>query len=83
MLSGVPLSSSTALNFSSFNAFALAVGCTEAPGSAARLQCLRAVPAATIRSYTNGPSGGSFGLIVDKYVPGTCVSLLSEARLTV
>ncbi|KAI0066371.1 alpha/beta-hydrolase [Artomyces pyxidatus] len=65
MLSGVPLSSSTALNFSSFNAFALAVGCTEAPGSAARLQCLRAVPAATIRSYTNGPSGGSFGLIVD------------------
>ncbi|KAI0060904.1 alpha/beta-hydrolase [Artomyces pyxidatus] len=65
MLSDVPLTTSTALNFSSFNAFALAVGCAQPLGSAARLQCLRAVPAAAIRSYTNGPTGGSSGFVVD------------------
>ena len=56
-----------AADFSYFNAFATAVGCTQVPGTS-RLQCLRNVSASTIRAYTNGPQSGSFTPGVDKYV---------------
>ncbi|KAH9971638.1 Alpha/Beta hydrolase protein [Russula compacta] len=59
MLSGVQITTSPVLNFTIFDAFATAVGCTQPPGPS-RLQCLRGVPAATIRAYTNGPSSGLF-----------------------
>ncbi|KAJ7304537.1 Carboxylesterase, partial [Mycena albidolilacea] len=64
LLSGAPTSSSPVPSFSSFDAFADAVGCTETPGPA-RLRCLRNVPASTIRNFTNGPLGVSFGPVVD------------------
>ncbi|KAI0251013.1 Alpha/Beta hydrolase protein, partial [Lactifluus subvellereus] len=67
MLSGVRVSTPPELDFSNFNAFATAVGCTQAPGSG-RLQCLRNVPASTIRTYTNGPSSSLFVPGVDKHV---------------
>jgi len=66
MLSGVQVSTSPVLNFSVFDAFATAMGCGQPPGSQ-RLQCLRNVPASTIRTYTNGPDSGSFTPGVDKY----------------
>ncbi|KAJ7445249.1 Carboxylesterase [Mycena latifolia] len=64
MLSGAPTSSSPIPSFSSFDGFAAAVGCSQTPGPA-RLACLKQVPAATIRNFTNGPLSGSFGSVVD------------------
>ncbi|KAJ6513515.1 Carboxylesterase [Mycena vulgaris] len=64
MLSGAPFSSSPIPSFAPFNTFATAVGCSQTPGPA-RLNCLKAVPAATIRNFTNGPLGGTFGPVVD------------------
>ncbi len=66
MLSGAKVSASPALNFSIFDAFATAMGCRQPPGPQ-RLQCLRNVPASTIRAYTNGPNSGLFTSRVDKY----------------
>ncbi|KAH9971639.1 Alpha/Beta hydrolase protein, partial [Russula compacta] len=59
MLSGAQVTTSPVLNFTIFDAFATAVGCTQPPGPS-RLQCLRGVSAATIHAYTNGPSSGLF-----------------------
>ncbi|KAJ7794535.1 Alpha/Beta hydrolase protein, partial [Mycena olivaceomarginata] len=64
MLSGAPTSASPIPSFTSFNAFAVAVGCPQAAGPS-RLGCLKQVPAATIRNFTNGPLSGSFGPVVD------------------
>ncbi|KAJ7931334.1 Alpha/Beta hydrolase protein [Mycena leptocephala] len=44
---------------------ASAVGCTQSPG-AARLACLKQVSGSTIRNFTNGPSSGTWGGLVDK-----------------
>jgi carboxylesterase type B len=66
MLSGAIVSTSPVLNFSNFDAFATAMGCGQPPGPQ-RLQCLRNVPASTIRAYTNGPNSGLFASRVDKY----------------
>ncbi|KAF9261783.1 alpha/beta-hydrolase [Marasmius fiardii PR-910] len=51
-------------DFTSFNDFSNAVNCTQSPGPA-RLACLKQVPAAVIRNFTNGPSSGAFSVIVD------------------
>ena len=67
MLSGAQITTTPVLNFTIFNAFATAVGCTQPPGPS-RLQCLRGVPAANISAYTNGPNSGIFIPQVDKYV---------------
>jgi len=67
MISGVRYSASPVLNFSIFDAFATAMGCGQPPGPQ-RLQCLRNVPASTIRTYTNSPDSGLFDPGVDKYV---------------
>jgi hypothetical protein len=67
MLSGVLGSLSPILNFSNFDEFATAMGCNQPPG-ALRLQCLRNIPASTIRNYTNGPDTGLFTVGVDKFV---------------
>src|ERR1700679_1086284 len=67
MLSGAKVSTSPALNFSIFDGFAAAMGGGQQPGQE-RLQCLRNVPASTIRTYTNGPNSGVFTPGVDKYV---------------
>ncbi|KAI0251022.1 Alpha/Beta hydrolase protein [Lactifluus subvellereus] len=64
MLSLAQVSTLPELDFSNFNAFAAAVGCSQGPGSS-RLQCLRNVPASTIRAYTNGPDSGPFTPRVD------------------
>ncbi|KAJ7481032.1 Alpha/Beta hydrolase protein [Mycena galericulata] len=64
MLSGTPFSASPVPSFSSFDAFAAAVGCSQHPG-ALRLACLRKVPASTIGTYTNGPFSGAFRTVVD------------------
>ncbi|KAJ7217313.1 Carboxylesterase [Mycena pura] len=64
LLSGVPVSSSPIPSFSSFDGFANSVGCNQAPGLT-RLNCLKKVPAATIRNFTNGPLSGAFGPVVD------------------
>ncbi|KAJ7031881.1 cholinesterase [Mycena alexandri] len=64
MLSGAPTSSSPIPSFSSFDAFAEAVGCSQTPGPA-RINCLKTVPATIIRNFTNGPLSGSFGPVVD------------------
>ncbi|KAF8142673.1 Carboxylesterase family-domain-containing protein, partial [Mycena galopus ATCC 62051] len=67
MLSGAVESRSPAPSFTSFNAMASAVGCNQSPG-AARLACLKQVPASTIRTYTNGASSGTWGASVDRSV---------------
>ncbi|KAF8198344.1 Alpha/Beta hydrolase protein [Mycena galopus ATCC 62051] len=64
MLSGAVESKSPAPSFTSFNAMASAVGCNQSPG-AARLACLKQVPASTIRTYTNGASSGTWRPSVD------------------
>ncbi|KAJ7919952.1 Alpha/Beta hydrolase protein [Mycena leptocephala] len=64
MLSGAPTSASPIPSFTSFDAFAVAVGCPQAHGPS-RIGCLKQVPAATIRNFTNGPLSGSFGPVVD------------------
>ncbi|KAE9394532.1 alpha/beta-hydrolase [Gymnopus androsaceus JB14] len=50
--------------FDSFNDFSTAVGCAEPPGPE-RLACLRSVSAEDIRNYTNGPTSGTFGALID------------------
>lgn len=67
MLSAAQESTVPTPSFASFNGFASAVGCSQTPG-AARLTCLRDVPAAVIRTFVNGPSGGLYVPIVDKCV---------------
>ncbi|KAJ6481068.1 Carboxylesterase [Mycena sanguinolenta] len=64
LLSGAPTSSSLIPSFSSFDAFAESSGCTQTPGPA-RLNCLKDISASSIRNFTNGPSSGSFGPVVD------------------
>ncbi|KAJ7817838.1 liver carboxylesterase-like protein 1 precursor [Mycena olivaceomarginata] len=64
MLSGAQVSMVPIPSFTSFNNFSTAVGCTQAPGPG-RLACLKQVPAATIRNFTNGPASGSFAPVVD------------------
>ncbi|KAK7050253.1 carboxylic ester hydrolase [Favolaschia claudopus] len=64
MLSGAVESRNPTPSFTSFNAMATALGCEQSPG-AERLACLRAVSASTIRSYTNGPSSGTWTSLVD------------------
>ncbi|KAJ7225984.1 Carboxylesterase [Mycena pura] len=64
MLSGAQTSMSPIPSFTSFNNFSTAVGCTQTPG-AARLACLRQVPASVIRNFTNGPTSGAFEPVVD------------------
>ncbi|KAJ7736560.1 carboxylesterase [Mycena maculata] len=60
MLSGAPTSTLPTPDYSSFGAFATAMGCSQPPG-AARLHCLKQVPASTIQNFTNGPRSHSFG----------------------
>ena len=86
MLSGEKVSTSPVLNFSIFDAFAAAMGCGKPPGPE-RLQCLRNVPASTIRAYTNGPNSGLFTPGVDKYVfyptqEEVLISLVAQHSLT-
>ncbi|KAJ7734130.1 Carboxylesterase, partial [Mycena metata] len=64
MISGAVESRSTTPTFTAFNAMATALGCRQAPG-AARLACLKAVSATTIRVYTNGASSGTWTSFVD------------------
>ncbi|KAJ7676788.1 Alpha/Beta hydrolase protein [Mycena polygramma] len=64
MLSGPFVSTPPTPSYSSFNAMASGVGCGQAPG-AARLACLRNVSSSTIRNFTNGPSSGDWGGLVD------------------
>ncbi|KAJ7071409.1 Carboxylesterase [Mycena amicta] len=65
ILSGGQSSLSPTPKFDSFNAFSVAVGCGQTPGTL-RLACLRQIPALTIRNYTNGPDGQAlFRPIVD------------------
>lgn len=68
MLSGAVTHTSPVTNHTPFDAVAQAVNCTQAPG-AARLDCLRAVPAATIANLTTAdPDTFTFDAIVDKCV---------------
>ncbi|KAJ7456536.1 Carboxylesterase [Mycena latifolia] len=65
MLSGAqPSTPPSPSAFVSFNDLSTAVGCTQAPGPA-RLACLKQVPTAVIRNYTNGPTSGAFIPVVD------------------
>ncbi|KAJ7742573.1 Alpha/Beta hydrolase protein, partial [Mycena metata] len=64
MLSGAAVSMSPIPSFTSFNNFSTAVGCTQAPGPA-RLACLKAVPAADIQAFVDGPLSGAFEPVVD------------------
>ncbi|KAG7094923.1 hypothetical protein E1B28_005729 [Marasmius oreades] len=65
MFSGAPLSpADLPPNFMLFNDFASAMNCTQSPGPD-RLACLRQIPATVIRNFTNGPSSGQFGVVVD------------------
>jgi hypothetical protein len=72
MLSASAIALSATPNFDTFDTFATAMNCTQPAGSAARLECLRGVPAQVIANYTNGPVGGQFDfgafstLVVDK-----------------
>ena len=81
MLSGVQVSMSPVLNFTLFDAFATAVGCTQSPGPS-RLDCLRGVPAATIRAYTNGPNSALFLPQVDKYALYVVYEVILMLRLS-
>ncbi|KAJ6572144.1 Alpha/Beta hydrolase protein [Mycena capillaripes] len=64
MLSGAVESTLPTPSFTSFNAMASGVGCTQAPG-AARLACLKNVSASTIRAFTNSAASGTWGSMVD------------------
>ncbi|KAJ7103838.1 Alpha/Beta hydrolase protein [Mycena epipterygia] len=59
-----PTSFSEPPSFSSFDAFASAVGCTQPPGPA-RPDCLRRFPVSTIGNFMNGPLSNLFAPIVD------------------
>ncbi|KAF8576342.1 alpha/beta-hydrolase [Ramaria rubella] len=64
MESGAAVSTSPTPNFTAFDTMAKAVNCTQSPG-AARLACLKAVPAAAIHAWANGPQGLSFTPVID------------------
>ncbi|KAJ7456523.1 Alpha/Beta hydrolase protein [Mycena latifolia] len=64
MLSGAQFSTAPTSSFASFNDFSAVIGCTQAPGPA-RLACLKQVPTAVIRNFTNGPTSGVFIPVVD------------------
>ncbi|KAJ7217307.1 Carboxylesterase [Mycena pura] len=64
LLSGVVTSLPSIPAFGSFDGFAKNFGCNQAPGPA-RLNCLKKVPAAMIRNFTNGPLGGFYEPVVD------------------
>ncbi|KAF8577513.1 alpha/beta-hydrolase [Ramaria rubella] len=64
MQSGAATSMLSTPSFTSFDTMARAVNCTQSPG-ATRLACLKAVPAAAIRAWENGPQGLAFEPIVD------------------
>jgi len=64
ILSGAQVSVFPMLNFSNFDVFATAMGCTQPPGPP-RLHCLRNISASVIRNYTNGPNSGPFTPGVD------------------
>ena len=70
MLSGFQVSTSPEPDFSNFDTFATAMGCTQSLGSS-RLQCLRNVSASTIQNYTNGNSLFD-AYVVDKYGVLSC-----------
>ncbi|KAJ7255363.1 Alpha/Beta hydrolase protein [Mycena rebaudengoi] len=76
MLSGTVPSTSPTPPFKYFNAMASAVGCTQSPG-AERLACLKAVPASTIRTFTNGASSGTWFPLVDN------VTMFSDSLLRI
>ncbi|KAF7348611.1 Carboxylic ester hydrolase [Mycena venus] len=76
MLSGTVESTFPTPSFTNFNTMASAVGCNQSPG-AARLACLRAVPASTIRTFTNSNSSGTWGGLVDN------VTLFSDPLLRI
>ncbi|KAI0310962.1 Carboxylesterase family-domain-containing protein [Amylostereum chailletii] len=80
MFSGASVSSTPRYNFSAFNNFASAAGCTQATGSPARLQCLKAIPTGSIRNFTNGPTSGSFGAIVDNVTMTTLCKVFEPTR---
>ena len=65
MFSGVKTSASPVPNFANFQAFATAMGCSQSPGPD-RLDCLRQIPASTIRNYTNSNPLVTFVPHVDK-----------------
>ena len=67
MLSGAQVSTPPIPNFTIFDEFATAMGCGQPPGPQ-RLNCLRNIPATTIRNYTSGPNGVPFTPGVDKFV---------------
>ncbi|KAF9261784.1 alpha/beta-hydrolase [Marasmius fiardii PR-910] len=65
MLSGVPVGSAdVSPDFEAFDGFANALNCKQSPGPA-RLACLKRVLATVIRNFTNGPSSGVFGVVID------------------
>ncbi|KAF7327826.1 Carboxylic ester hydrolase [Mycena kentingensis (nom. inval.)] len=64
MFSGAQTSLSATPNYDPFNNFAKILGCGGTPGDE-RLACLRKLPAAVIRKYTNSPGVSSFRPIVD------------------
>ncbi|KAF9261768.1 alpha/beta-hydrolase [Marasmius fiardii PR-910] len=65
MLSGAPVGSANVPpDFEAFNDFSNAVNCRQSPGPA-RLACLKRVPAAVIRNFTNRPSSETFGAVID------------------
>jgi len=65
MLSGERVPTFPEPNFSFFDAFATAMGCSQSRGPE-RLGCLRKIPASTIRDYTNGNPTDLFVAQVDK-----------------
>ncbi|KAJ7630496.1 Carboxylesterase [Roridomyces roridus] len=64
MLSGADVSTSPIPSFAAFDSFAAAVGCTQVPG-ATRLACLRRVPSAVIRTFTNQLAAPNFLPLID------------------
>ncbi|KIJ56381.1 hypothetical protein M422DRAFT_239602 [Sphaerobolus stellatus SS14] len=64
MESGAAVSTNPTPSFTAFDAMSKAVGCNQSPG-AARITCLKGVPAETIRAWTNGPSGLAFDPVID------------------
>ncbi|KAF7334265.1 Carboxylic ester hydrolase [Mycena sanguinolenta] len=64
LLSGAQTSTSPVPSFEAFNTFAVAMGCPQDPGPS-RLSCLKQVPAATIRNFTNSQLSPTFGPLVD------------------
>jgi carboxylesterase 2 len=81
MLSGAKTSASPVPNFALFEGFATAMGCSQSPGPE-RLDCLRKVPASTIRNFTNTNPLDSFVPQVDKYVFALSASGTDEVLMS-